>query len=81
MDRRHVLSGFIVVAATSALAQTRPQPTSPGAGNAIAPAGQADLQHLQQTMMLGMMALETSRDGVGKSPEPGSQAVREIRDG
>jgi predicted outer membrane protein len=73
MDRRRVLAGLAGLAATPALAQTNQTPatTRPGAsggaasGAAMAPAAgpisPADLQHMQQTLQLGAVALETSR--------------------
>jgi len=69
MDRRIVLAGLAALAAAPALAQTGGGTTTmqPGAaaGSKMNAAGgqmsQADMQHMQQTMQLGMIALETSR--------------------
>jgi putative membrane protein len=76
MDRRIVLAGLAAAITVPALAQTSgsPSPRQPGAaGGAAGSSGggasrmsgqqmtQADMQHMQQTMQLGMVALETSR--------------------
>jgi putative membrane protein len=74
MDRRFVVAGLAAAITTPALAQTSGSPTArqPGAaGSAGGASGasrmggqqmtQADMQHMQQTMQLGMVALETSR--------------------
>ena len=74
MDRRIVLAGLAAAITNPALAQTSGSPGSrqPGAaagstGGASAsrmggqPMTQADTQYMQQTMQLGMVALETSR--------------------
>jgi putative membrane protein len=74
MDRRFVLAGLAAAITTPALAQTgaSPTPAQPGAaGSAGGASGasrmggpqmtQADMQHMQQTMQLGLVALETSR--------------------
>jgi len=69
MDRRVVITGLAAaVFAVPALAQTTAPTAQPGApGNAASgnrasgPMSQADVQHMQQTMQLGMVALETSR--------------------
>lgn len=73
MDRRVVLAGLAAaVAAAPALAQTSSgtsstmQPSASGAMNP-GPMGQADMQHLQETMRLGMVALETSRVALQKA--------------
>lgn len=82
MDRRIVLAGFATLAATPVLAQTGGAPASrqPGtAAGSAAGAGmnrmsgqmsQADMQHMQQTMQLGMVALETSRIAQEKTQNP-----------
>jgi putative membrane protein len=82
MHRRLVLTGLAGVAATSAFAQTQqpapiqamPQPTGsqPGsaAGGAYASAGpmaQAEVQHLQQTLAAGTVALQTSEIALQKA--------------
>jgi predicted outer membrane protein len=73
MDRRIVLAGLAAAITAPALAQTSGSPNSrqPGASSGLtgtAPGAnrmngqtQADMQHMQQTMQLGMVALETSR--------------------
>jgi putative membrane protein len=72
MDRRVVITGLAAaVLAAPAFAQTTAPTAQPGAaGNAASgaamsrpggPMSQADMQHMQQTMQLGMVALETSR--------------------
>ena len=75
MDRRIVLAGLAAAITAPALAQTSGSPSTrqPGAaaGSAAGASGasrmggqqmtQADMQHMQQTMQLGMVALETSR--------------------
>jgi predicted outer membrane protein len=73
MERRVVLTGLAAAAAAPALAQTSTkQPGATGAGGiggsesrASRMGGQqmtpADMQHIHQTMQLGMVALETSQ--------------------
>jgi putative membrane protein len=77
MDRRVVLTGLTAALAAPALAQTSGSPSSTrqpgaaaggtaGAGSAASRMGaqqmtQGDMQHMQQTMRIGMVALETSR--------------------
>jgi putative membrane protein len=72
MDRRVVITGLAAaVLAVPALAQTTAPTAQPGAagnsasGSSAARTGgqmsQADVQHMQQTMQLGTVALETSR--------------------
>jgi putative membrane protein len=65
MDRRIVLAGLASVLAAPAFAQTSGSPAaSPGAASSRTGGqqmSQADMQHMQETMRLGMMALETSR--------------------
>lgn len=71
MDRRVVITGLAAaVLAAPALAQTSAPTAQPGApGNAASGSAttrngqmsQADMEHMQQTMQLGMVALETSR--------------------
>ena len=72
MDRRVVLAGLAAFAAAPALAQ---QSSGGASGSTAAPAmpagqagamgaarlGQAEMQHMQQTLQLGSVALETSR--------------------
>ncbi len=81
MDRRTVLGGLAaVLVAAPALAQTSgsssrmPSGSASGAsssGAAMGPMGgqmgQAEMQHIQQTMQLGMVALETSRVAMNKA--------------
>jgi putative membrane protein len=70
MDRRVVLTGLAAAAAAPARAQTgAPGGTAAGAGGAEAGGSRtggaqrasADMQHMQQTMQLGLAALEASR--------------------
>ncbi len=75
MDRRIVLAGLAAAITAPALAQTSGSPStrqpSTAAGSTGGASGasrmggqqmtQADMQHMQQTMQLGMVALETSR--------------------
>lgn len=74
MDRRLVLAGLAAAITAPALAQTSGSPATrqPGAagstGGSSGAGGmggqqmtQADMQHTQQTMQLGLVALETSR--------------------
>ena len=74
MDRRIVLAGLAAAITAPALAQTSGSPStrqpgaagSTGGASGASPMGgqqmtQADMQHMQQTMQLGMVALETSR--------------------
>jgi len=69
MDRRVVITGLAAaVFAVPALAQTTAPTAQPGAaGNSASgnrtggQMSQEDLQHMQQTLQLGMVALETSR--------------------
>jgi putative membrane protein len=82
MDRRIVLAGLAAFAAAPVLAQTGGSPAArqPGAA-AGSPTGagtnrmggqmsQADMQHMQQTMQIGMVALETSRIAQQKAQNP-----------
>jgi predicted outer membrane protein len=74
MDRRIVLAGLAAAITAPALAQTSGSPSTrqPGAAGSTGgasgasrmggqPMTQADMQHMQQTMQLGIVALETSR--------------------
>ena len=73
MDRRIVLAGLAAAITAPALAQTSGSPSTtqpsaagstgaaPGASRMGGQQTQADMQHVQQTMQLGMVALETSR--------------------
>jgi putative membrane protein len=74
MDRRVVLAGLAAAITAPALAQTSGSPSTVQSGAAAggtagtatasrvgAQMTQADMQHMQQTMRLGTMALETSR--------------------
>jgi putative membrane protein len=75
MDRRFVLAGLAAAITAPALAQTSGSPSTRQPGAAAGSTGgasgasrmggqqmtQADMQHMQQTMQLGMVALETSR--------------------
>jgi putative membrane protein len=78
MDRRVVITGLAAaVLAGPALAQTTAPTAQPGAAGTAAggsmtnrTAGQmsqADMQHMQQTMQLGMVALESSRIALQKA--------------
>jgi putative membrane protein len=75
MDRRIVLAGLAAAITAPALAQTSGSPSTRQPGAAAGSTGgasgasrmggqqmtQADKQHMQQTMQLGLVALETSR--------------------
>ena len=75
MDRRIVLAGLAAAITAPALAQTSGSPSTRQPGAAAGSTGgasgasrmggqqmtQADMQHMQQTMQLGLVALETSR--------------------
>lgn len=74
MDRRvFLLTGLAAAFATSALAQqsggtATPMPNESGSMNRTgSQMGQAEMQHMQQTMQLGMVALETSRIALTKA--------------
>jgi len=74
MDRRALLGGLAAALVVGpALAQTGGSPAMPSGAAGGMPmnrAGgqmsQADMQHMQQTMQLGMVALETSRAAMNK---------------
>jgi putative membrane protein len=85
MHRRLVLTAFAAAAATSAFAQTQqpqpiqavPQPTGAPAGSGTGGAsastgamGQAEVQHLQQTLAAGTVALQTSETALQKAQNP-----------
>jgi putative membrane protein len=85
MDRRLVLAGLAAAVAVPAFAQTGGSPATRQPGAAGGTAGtsgsgasrmsgqqmtQADMQHMQQTMQLGMVALETSRIAQQKAQNP-----------
>jgi putative membrane protein len=71
MDRRILLAGLAAAITAPALAQTSGSPSTRQPGAAAGSTGasrmggqqmtQADMQHMQQTMQLGVVALETSR--------------------
>jgi putative membrane protein len=72
MDRRALLGGLAAaIVAYPALAQTSGSSTTPSGASAATAMnqkmGQAEMQHMQQTMQLGMMALETSRIAINKA--------------
>jgi putative membrane protein len=72
MDRRIVLAALAAVAAGPAIAQTSGAAstaggTTTGSARSGSSMSQADMQHLQQTMMLGMVALETSKVALEKA--------------
>jgi putative membrane protein len=75
MDRRVVLAGLAAAAAAPAFAQTRDTPSSTPPAQTDAPAtggmspgmGQADMQHMQETLRIGMLALETSKIALDKA--------------
>jgi len=81
MDRRCVLAGLAIAITTPALAQTSGSSStaqrgaSDGSGSAAGRMGgqrmsQADMQHIQQTLQLGMVALETSQIAQQKAQNP-----------
>ena len=73
MDRRALLGGLAAaVVALPALAQTSgssssTMPSAGAGGAAMNAMGDAEMQHMQQTMQLGMVALETSRIALNKA--------------
>jgi putative membrane protein len=76
MDRRALLGGLAAtLVAIPALAQSSgsssPMPKVSGGSSGMSRAGgqmdQAEMQHMQQTMQLGMAALETSRIAMDKA--------------
>jgi putative membrane protein len=85
MHRRLVLTGLAAAAATPALAQTQqpapiqasPQSTQNQSGSSAGgvyasagPMGQAESQHLQQTLAAGTVALQTSEIALQKAQNP-----------
>src|SRR3712207_5031112 len=85
MHRRIVLAGLAAAAATPAFAQTQqpapiqatPQPAGDRPGSAAAgahasaaPMGQAEVQHLQETLATGTVALQTSEIALQKAQNP-----------
>jgi len=85
MHRRLVLSGLAAAAATPVFAQTQqpapiqatPQPAQNQSGSAAGgiyasagPMGQAEAQHLQQTLATGTVALQTSEIALQKAQNP-----------
>jgi putative membrane protein len=86
MDRRLVLTGLAAAVATPVLAQTQqpapiqvtPQPTgsqtggAAGAlyGGATGPMAQAEVQHVQETLAAGTVALQTSNIALQKAQNP-----------
>lgn len=85
MHRRLVLTGLAAAAATPAFAQTQqpapiqatPQSTQNQSGSAAGgvyasagPMGQAESQHLQQTLAAGTVALQTSETALQKAQNP-----------
>jgi len=86
MQRRLVLTGLAAAAASPVLAQTQqpaPIPANPqstqsqsgGAAGSLYQSGsgqmsQADVQHLQQTLAAGTVALQTSEIGLQKAQNP-----------
>ena len=68
MNRRALLGGFAVALVVApALAQTSgSSPAAPSGSSGTMPMNQADMQHMQQTMQLGMVALESSRIAMNK---------------
>lgn len=78
MDRRVVLAGLAAAAAAPALAQTRetPSPMPPprtetpssgGMSSGTGQMGQADMRYIQDTLRIGMLALESSRLALQKA--------------
>ena len=78
MDRRHVLAGLAVAAASPAFAQQtlqtqqQTQPMAPAQTNMPAGAGgtamgQAEQQYMQRTLMIGTVSLETSKTAQEKA--------------
>jgi putative membrane protein len=77
MNRRALLGGLAVALVVGpAFAQTSgSSSTMPTGQSGTMPMGgqisQADMQHMQQTMQLGMVALESSRVAMSKAQNPG----------
>ncbi|WP_166802161.1 DUF4142 domain-containing protein [Microvirga pakistanensis] len=69
MDRRALLLGGLAATLVTipALAQTGGSAGSSGMSRTGSPMGQAEMHHMQQTMQLGMVALETSRIALNKA--------------
>ena len=77
MDRRFVLTGLAAAAATPVLAQTTqtaPMASATTQPGAMPPGqmstmqmGEAEMKHMRDTMMAGMVALETSRVALEKA--------------
>ena len=74
MDRRALLGGLAALVVAPALAQTSgSSPAIPSGSSGTMPMNQtggqmrqADMQHMQQTLQLGMVALESSRIAMNK---------------
>jgi putative membrane protein len=74
MDRRALLGGLAALVVAPALAQTSgSSPAMPSGSSGTMPMNQtggqmsqADMQHMQQTLQLGMVALESSRLAMNK---------------
>jgi putative membrane protein len=74
MDRRALLGGLAALVVAPALAQTSgSSPAMPSGSSGTMPMNQtggqmsqADMQHMQQTLQLGMVALESSRVAMNK---------------
>jgi putative membrane protein len=74
MDRRALLGGLAALVVAPALAQTSgSSPAMPSGSSGTMPMNQtggqmsqADMQHMQQTLQLGMVALESSRIAMNK---------------
>ena len=62
MDRRHLIATLAATClAAPALAQTAPPSGAPSTPDSPHQMGEAEMRHVQQTMMLGSTALEASR--------------------
>jgi putative membrane protein len=69
MDRRLLLFSLTAMATSPVLAQQGNQSAGPSANTTARSGllGQAEMQHIQQTLQLGMIALETSRIALQKA--------------
>ena len=67
MNRRSVIAGAATVVAISIPVSAQTRGPAPGASDQ---AGQAEAQHMQDTMRAGALALATSRIAVQKAQNP-----------
>jgi putative membrane protein len=67
MERRVILVGLAAAVAAPALAQTNPSAQQPSPSGGMDQLGQTERDHAQQTLQIGMVALETSRIATEKA--------------